>query len=773
MPKKSIVITILLAGLFVFAHAFFSQPSWAADPAPTEELAENSVPASPQSTIEEKLEKIQQLLADSRAEKIEQLSRQLNIPVEKFQEKVAILQEIEVTYQRQLTALAKQSSLGREQKNLTEQIEADQGILVSQLPPYSLSTYDLYLDQLDKMRQREDTASAAQQNDKKNLEDAHANLNEASQRLRQSVEKVEQEGTGDSPGQNMQITIARLESELGEATLDLNRFILENSKLELQIAQQQKNITRQQVDWVRSHLAFDEQDLQERLKLLDGLRQKLKTLMTSLAAEQQEVEDAWLQAQQEYSDTGITDELMKERSKSWLDARQSWRDTHQQVLEQTENSLRLISRSEETWQRRYAMIKGEVNYDEFDQWEKETSESLENINRLIDMAQNSQNNLQSQITSVKMQLAMQGIDPEIARNHRTMLVALDKLLGRTVEYLSRLQTMARFENRFLEEINARQTNIKVTDILRKLAANFFNTLDYELWVIDDQSVTVKKVIVAVLILAIGLLLAKFISHFTTNRILRHTKLNVSDRAIFDRILYILMLVVIVLFALHTVNIPLTALTFLGGAFAIGVGFGTQNLLNNFISGFIIMLERPVKIGDTIEFENTIGTIEEIGIRCTKIRTPSNVHILVPNSSLLEKNIVNWTLSDQIIRCQVRVGVAYGSEVREVGKLLYQAVAEHGRILKKPEPAVIFNDFGDNALIFDLYYWIQLGDASMEKITVESDVRFLIEKYFRENGITIPFPQRDMHLDTTQPLNLRILRDSAGPRAGEGVDTHAQ
>ena len=773
MPKKSIVITILLAGLFVFAHAFFSQPSWAADPAPTEELAENSVPASPQSTIEEKLEKIQQLLADSRAEKIEQLSRQLNIPVEKFQEKVAILQEIEVTYQRQLTALAKQSSLGREQKNLTEQIEADQGILVSQLPPYSLSTYDLYLDQLDKMRQREDTASAAQQNDKKNLEDAHANLNEASQRLRQSVEKVEQEGTGDSPGQNMQITIARLESELGEATLDLNRFILENSKLELQIAQQQKNITRQQVDWVRSHLAFDEQDLQERLKLLDGLRQKLKTLMTSLAAEQQEVEDAWLQAQQEYSDTGITDELMKERSKSWLDARQSWRDTHQQVLEQTENSLRLISRSEETWQRRYAMIKGEVNYDEFDQWEKETSESLENINRLIDMAQSSQNNLQSQIASIKMQLAMQGIDSEIARNQRTMLVALDKLLGRTVEYLSRLQTMARFENRFLEEINARQTNIKVTDILRKLAANFFNTLDYELWVIDDQSVTVKKVIVAVLILAIGLLLAKFISHFTTNRILRHTKLNVSDRAIFDRILYILMLVVIVLFALHTVNIPLTALTFLGGAFAIGVGFGTQNLLNNFISGFIIMLERPVKIGDTIEFENTIGTIEEIGIRCTKIRTPSNVHILVPNSSLLEKNIVNWTLSDQIIRCQVRVGVAYGSEVREVGKLLYQAVAEHGRILKKPEPAVIFNDFGDNALIFDLYYWIQLGDASMEKITVESDVRFLIEKYFRENGITIPFPQRDMHLDTTQPLNLRILRDSAGPRAGEGVDTHAQ
>ena len=772
MLKKSF-LTILFLAVLAFANAFLSQPACAADPVVAENNQESAPAVSPQSAIEEKLKKIQQLLADSRSEKTAALSRQLNIPEDKFQEKIVVLQEIETTYQRQLTALTKQASLGQELKNLSEQIESNKGVLVSQLPPYSLTAYDLYLDQLDKMQQRENAASAAQQNDKKNLDDAHANVNAASQRLRQEVEKVEQEGTGDSPAQNMQITITRLKNEQSEATLDLNGFILENSKIELQIAQQQKNIARQQVDWVKSRLAFDEQDLQERLKLLDGLRQKLKTLMASLAAKQQEVEDTWLKAQQEYSDTGIDDELKKERSKSWLDARQSWRDTYQQLLEQTENSLRLISRGEQTWQRRYAMIKGEVNYDEFDQWEKETYESLDNINRLITMAQNSQNSLQPQITSVKMQLALQGIDPLIARNQRTMLEALDKLLEHTVEYLSRLQTMARFENRFLAEIQARQQSIKVTDILGKVATKLLNMLDYEVWVIDDQSVTVKKVIVALLILSIGLLLAKFISRFTTDRILLRTKLDESDRAIFDRILYILMLVLIVLFALHTVNIPLTALTFLGGAFAIGVGFGTQNLLNNFISGFIIMLERPVKIGDTIEFESTIGAIEEIGIRCTKIRTAGNVHILVPNSSLLEKNIVNWTLSDQVIRCQVRVGVAYGSEVREVSKLLYQAVAEHGKILKKPEPIVIFNDFGDSALIFDVYYWIRLGDNRMEKMIIESDVRFLIEKHLREGGISIPFPQRDIHLDTTQPLNLRILQDSGEPQAKDGVASHEQ
>jgi potassium efflux system protein len=773
MQKKSVFI-IFFIGLLVFAHSFFSQPACAADSAPTEKIAENAATASPQSTIVEKLKKVQQLLADSGSEKIEDLSLQLKIPAEKFQEKIVILQGIEATYQRQLTSLAKQASLVQEHKNLSEQIDSNQGVLVSQLPPYSLSTYDLYLDQLGKAQQREESASTTQQIDKKNLEDAHADLNAAGQQMRLLTEKAGNGGEkADSPARNMQITMARLGNELAEATLDLNRYSLENSKLELQIAQLQKKTTQQQVDWVRSHLAYDEQDLQERLKLFDGLRQKLKSLMTSLAAEQQAVEDAWLKAQQEYSGAGINDELKRERSKSWLDARQAWRDTYQQVLEQIENSLRLISLSEDTWQRRYLIIKGEAGFDEFARWEKETTESIKNVNRLIAMAQNSQSNLQPQIVSVKIQLAKQGIDPVVAKNQSTMLEALNKLLERTVEYLSRLQTMSRFQNRFLEEINARQTSIKLTDILQGLGTNFLKVLDYELWVIDDQSVTVRKVFVALLILFIGLQLAKYISRFTTNRILLRTKLDESDRAIFDRILYFLMLVLIVLFALHTVNIPLTALTFLGGAFAIGVGFGTQNLLNNFISGFIIMLERPVKIGDTIEFESTIGTIEEIGIRCTRIRTASNVHILVPNSSLLEKNIVNWTLSDQIIRCQVRVGVAYGSKVREVSRLLYKAIAEHEKILKKPEPVVIFNDFGDSALIFDVYYWIRLGDNRMEKLIIESNVRFLIEKHLREGGITIPFPQRDIHLDTTQPFNLRIFQDSGDLQAKKGADTHEQ
>ncbi|MBI5557704.1 MAG: mechanosensitive ion channel [Deltaproteobacteria bacterium] len=753
---------IFLVILHVFFLSTFSQPAGAADGVPPEQNTQTAETPSPQSEIEEKLKKTQETLAGSDPEKIDTLASQANIPVEQFEKKIGLLREIEATYQRQLALLAKQSSLQQEEKILNEQIDSHKGSLVVQLPPYSLTTYDLYLDQLEKTEQQDQTLSVTLEADQKKLEEARSELEASSQSLRQITEEVSPNGEAvDSPAQNMQLSIARLEQELAEANLGLLRITADNNRISAAIAGRQKNLAQQQLDRVRANLTYDEKDLQEKLKQLDGLRQKIKGLLATLEGEQQKVEEAWHKAQEEFKGTDIDDAASRERSKSWLDARQAWSDTYQQVLEQQENTLRLISQAEETWRRRYALLKQEAASDDLDRWEKESGDTLQSMDSLIKMAQNTQNSLQPQIVSLKMRLAQEHLDPAVAQNLRTMQDAQTRLLERTLEYLTRLQTRSRFETRFLAEIRARQENINLLATLKGAGASLLNILDYEVWVIDDQSVTVKKVLVALMILIIGLRLAKFISRFTTNRILLRTKLDESDRAIFDRILYFLMLVLIVLFALDTVNIPLTALTFLGGAFAIGVGFGTQNLLNNLISGFILMLERPVKIGDTIEIDNTVGAIEEIGIRCIRIRTPGNVHILVPNSSLLEKNIVNWTLSDQIIRCQVRVGVAYGADVHEVGKLLRRAVDDHGKILKKPEPIIIFNDFGDNALIFDAYYWIQLGADRMGKIVIESDVRFLIEKYLREGGIAIPFPQRDIHLATTRPLEVKILGDKEG------------
>ena len=285
--------------------------------------------------------------------------------------------------------------------------------------------------------------------------------------------------------------------------------------------------------------------------------------------------------------------------------------------------------------------------------------------------------------------------------------------------------------------------------------------NFELWVIDERGVTVGKVITALGILIVGMLLIKWISHLTLGR-MRKAHLEPSSAAAVEKLLYYLGFLLVLLVALKTVNIPLTAFTFLGGAFAIGFGFGAQNLINNFISGFIIMAERPIKIGDILELGDQCVRVEAIGARCTRVRTGENVHILVPNSSFLENDITNWTLADKRIRAKVAVGVAYGSPVEQVTDLLMEAVRKIGEILKEPKPFVIFEEFGDNALTFEIYFWIQVENV-IEKKKISSQLRYEIYSSFNDNGIVIAYPQRDIHLDTVSPvkIELRTSKDGGG------------
>jgi len=208
------------------------------------------------------------------------------------------------------------------------------------------------------------------------------------------------------------------------------------------------------------------------------------------------------------------------------------------------------------------------------------------------------------------------------------------------------------------------------------------------------------------------------------------------------------------------SIPLTAFAFISGAVAIGVGFGAQNIINNFISGWILMTERPIRIDDFIEIEDMHGIVEGIGNRSTRIRRTDGVHLLVPNSKLLETTVINWTLIDNSIRSMVRVGVAYGSPVGKVRDLILQAVTEQPQVKPDPNASVIFEDFGDNALVFDAYFW---RDAKSERDmrNVRSTIRFRIAELFEQHGIVVAFPQRDVHLDAPKSIPIRLVKDE-GP-----------
>jgi small-conductance mechanosensitive channel len=213
-------------------------------------------------------------------------------------------------------------------------------------------------------------------------------------------------------------------------------------------------------------------------------------------------------------------------------------------------------------------------------------------------------------------------------------------------------------------------------------------------------------------------------------------------------------------SLELTNVPLTIFTFLGGAVAIGVGFGSQNILNNFISGLILLAEQPIRVGDLIDIDGLSGNVEKIGARSTRVKTGANLEIIVPNSKFLESNVTNWTLSDTRMRTVVKVGVAYGSPTERVAAILKQAVDECPLALPAPEPIILFKDFGDNSLSFEVHFWIYVR-TMMQARKIESDLRYIIDGLLRAADISIAFPQRDVHLDTVKPIEVNIRQLAEG------------
>jgi len=270
---------------------------------------------------------------------------------------------------------------------------------------------------------------------------------------------------------------------------------------------------------------------------------------------------------------------------------------------------------------------------------------------------------------------------------------------------------------------------------------FFNTVVLSL---GDHQLTVAQILLVVLLIILGFFLARSLEKKLSSHLVER-KVQADVIHLIRRIFYVIVIIILVITALDLLDVPLAAFAFISGAIAIGVGFGAQNIINNFISGWILMWERPIRIGDWVEIGDNFGVVEEINTRSTRLKRFDGVHLLLPNSKLLEDTVINWTRVDKILRSVVSVGVSYESDVVLVKRLLEQVVTEHDDILDKPQPEVVFEDFGDSSLVFDVYFWIELAEGKGLRKT-RSELRFKITKIFEDNGIVIAFPQRDIHID---------------------------
>lgn len=636
--------------------------------------------------------------------------------------------------------------------------------------PYSFLSLDKARDELAAEQQAAKLQHDVVADAKEAASDASDELAEAERALRKANEDIENNEDAEA-GPALAAAAADADHAVAvrDLTLALRRAESENEQLEEQVQQIRLDYAEQKLELYELDSAFTPSMLDEVTVEIDSQIRSAAVARTQLDRNLNYLQDQWAKARQRLDDAKASGD---ESNLAALQAEVQAKDLAQQTADLEANIL--VNRQERlqslkpTWQRRFEVVNNSVSSGESADWTKETKTSLEQLRS--DAA-----TLNARISSVRKQLT--SIEKK-RQNADESDVALRYWLDQSSQSLERQR---RASEKALAELDlVRQVHQKlltdltagtISDTASRWAAQAWDNVcyvwEYPLTTVGDESITAGKLVQGVFLFLAGILASRWISHIFGRRFLKRMGVNAGAIAALQSVAFYLLVVCFTLFALKLVKVPLTAFTVLGGAVALGVGFGSQNIVNNFISGLILLAERPVKVGDLIQLADVYGNVERIGARSARIRTGENLDIIVPNSTFLETNVVNWTLSDNHMRTKVLFGVAYGSPTGKVTQLALKAAANHDRVFDRPAPLVIFANFGDNALEFELHFWVAVRTL-MERRTIESDIRYNIDHLFREAGITIAFPQRDVHLFPHEPIQVQMLPPESDATANDAA-----
>ncbi|MDO6437573.1 mechanosensitive ion channel [Cyclobacterium sp. 1_MG-2023] len=268
-------------------------------------------------------------------------------------------------------------------------------------------------------------------------------------------------------------------------------------------------------------------------------------------------------------------------------------------------------------------------------------------------------------------------------------------------------------------------------------------LDIKLLMVGKTELTIGLFLGLTISIVLVFIVSELARRFLANKILARYKIELGIRQSIAAFFKYLLIIIGLITILQNSNVDLSALGILAGAIGVGIGFGLQNITNNFISGLIILLERPIKVGDRIEVDEVYGDVEKISARSTTILTNDNISIIVPNSQFIDNSVINWSHNDSNIRFNIPVGVSYKEDPDKIKRILLEVVKEYPGVLMKPEPDVLFDKYNDSSIDFNLRVWTT--EYTNKPNVLKSQLYYAIFKKFAEENVEIPFPQRDLHI----------------------------
>lgn len=617
-----------------------------------------------------------------------------------------------------------------------------------ELPPYNFDTLETLRDQLY-------TLEAFLARSQADANRARTDLAREQRRLREQTaeRRAINALTPDADDRADRTRLARrqelavVRERVAEATVELRSAQLDQSQQSIELIEIRLEVIRESINQIQPRVRFTQDDLDQRLARIADLQDRLTESFDSIRSQSADLRgrlNQWTNGRG--ADTAATDPRVEIAREILIVL-----GSRSEVIGERR---RRTGVRRDGWTDRFAIQRGEYSGREISALE----DDVEAIRRGLDADESALTDRARQVRSRLITL-----EGELA----TIAPGTSDL---AVERIDAYRALAADIDGALEGVEViRRNYAKLADLIAAsagiswwdrvvIAWSYITKIwSYEIIELDDNTaLTVDKLVIGLFLLAVAFNLSRWLASLLSARVLPRFGLNTHAASAFKTILFYILLLTFALTALRIIEVPLTIFAVLGGAVAIGIGFGSQTIASNFMSGLILLAERPVRVGDFIDVNGVVGTVQQIGARSTRIKTPTNIEMILPNSTLLDNNLVNWTLTDQVVWLAVEVGIAYGSPTREASKLIMKAAEEHGRVLNTPPPRVLFDSFGDNSLNFRLFFAINMNQPS-DRLSIPSDLRYRIDNLFRDADITIAFPQRDVHLDTLSPLQVELKR----------------
>lgn len=675
-----------------------------------------------------------------------------------------ILDQIRLELDSILTELDQQDSLAKEVEEAQEELALVQKEGPKEKPPYSFLTLDSEEEDLRGELQSEGRIEASAAILRTALDQAKDAVSASNAGRRLARENLNAEANADrKPLLQTRLEEASLQARLDEIQLFSLRLQLKGQGKTEELHRLRLEFHRARIQWFKKTVQFTQEDLD---KQKNALEQELEAVRSQSNRERGELDKAisgwnWLKREIDRKEKPAPGLIAK------ADAFETEIDSLRQRGVLRKSWEKWILERIRVWERRFELHHSQdMRVQTRQTWRQDSAEHLQVLERQENLQSGRRADIRKQLLPIERRLETQA---DLTSEARTWLSKQGKTLERLLffleEHQEQIDAAQRDHNKLLADLGVDETSWippRWKEILVTFGPSIWN---FELAVLEDRPITIGKLIIALFLLGFGYFLARRVSRWIGGTLQERFHLDEGAAAGFESLSFYLLLIATTLLALNFANVPLTMFTLIGGALAIGFGFGTQNIINNFISGLILIAERPIRVGDLVEVDDTYGRIIRIGARCTQLRTEDHVDILVPNSSFLESNVTNLTLGDTRLRMRLAVGVAYGSDMDTAIRLLEEAAKGHEEVLPTPAPQVLFQDFGSSSLDLELLFWIRIK-RSPSRFKIRSDLRLAIDRLYRENGIEIPFPQRDVHLDSLGPVSVVLENAPRNPSGDE-------